>query len=259
MKTLRTYLFLTLILSCSHVLYPQSNQDANNQIQRVRIAVETPMGYTRHLLIGFTPDNAATDGFDYGYDAPNIENFPDDASWLINGDPFVTQGVGAFDDLKKYPIGLFLSNNGNVTFSLFALENFTEPIGVYIYDSLADEYNKINEVGFLAALNPGIYTDRYYLCFKDHNALDENLSVQSEEKFNFEIKYSIPNSVFTLRHNGIHNLSGISFYDLNGKKIFHQTIQSNQTSSFRVELPLSQVLLLNLQTEKGNYSRLVRF
>ncbi len=29
---------------------------AQNEIQRVRIDFETPLGYVRHLLLGFTPD-----------------------------------------------------------------------------------------------------------------------------------------------------------------------------------------------------------
>ena len=145
-------------------------------IQRVRIDLETPLGQTRQLLLGFTPDNSATDGFDYGYDAPNIDNFPDDFSWIIDNEPYIIQGVGAFQASKKYPIGFFLSNTGNVTIDLNSLENFQGPIDVFIYDAYENAYTLINDQSFTANLSSGIYTDRYYIAFDDLNS-NQNLSL----------------------------------------------------------------------------------
>ena len=95
------------------------NNTSNNQatqsstIQRVRIDFTTPTGYVRHLLLAFTSNNAASDGFDYGYDGMVADDFPDDLNWMIEDDRYVSQGVGAFDQTKKYPLGLFLTNSGN--------------------------------------------------------------------------------------------------------------------------------------------------
>jgi hypothetical protein len=97
-----------------------ANNNNNGQItqpgtiQRLRLNIVTPQGYLRQLLLGFTSDNAASDGVDYGYDALNFDDFPDDCNWVINDDRFVIQGVGAFDETKKYPLGLFLTNSGSV-------------------------------------------------------------------------------------------------------------------------------------------------
>jgi hypothetical protein len=104
----------------------QSSQTST--IQKIRINFVTPLGYTRQLLLGFTSDNSASDSFDYGYDARNIEDFPDDMNWLIDNDRYIIQGVGAFDETKKYPLGLFLTNSGSVDMSLNSLENFDSPI-----------------------------------------------------------------------------------------------------------------------------------
>ena len=45
-----------------------SSTDANTtntEVQRVRIDFVSPDLYPRYLFLGFTPDNTATDGFDY--------------------------------------------------------------------------------------------------------------------------------------------------------------------------------------------------
>ena len=55
----------------------------SQEIQRVRVDFETPLGYVRHLLLGFTPDNAASDEMDYGYDALCFDDLDDDL------DPFI--------------------------------------------------------------------------------------------------------------------------------------------------------------------------
>ena len=76
------------------------------------------------MLLGFVPNNLATDYFDYGYDAMNTESFPNDLSWLINSEPYIIQGVGDFDESKLYPLGLYLSDSGEIEISLNTLENF---------------------------------------------------------------------------------------------------------------------------------------
>lgn len=231
----------------------------NNEIKRVRLDVTLPLGYTRHLLLGFTPDNSASDDFDYGYDAPNIENFPDDASWIIAGDPYVIQGVGAFDDSKKYPLGIFLTNSGIISFSLLALENFEQPIGIYIYDSHEDYYYKINEFSYDLSLEGYDHFDRFYIAFKDHNAADSNLSTTDYDLNSLKINYHRSNSNLRISSNSPINIQKVSVFDLLGNLIFSSKYGSNNSISDYVKLPTSQVVLLKVETSAGTKSFRVLF
>lgn len=249
MKVKLTYLLLVFLLG----IPKNSFGFSNNEIQRVRIDVETPLGYVRHLLIGFTPDNAATDGFDYGYDAPNIESFPDDSSWMIEGDPYVIQGVGAFDDMKKYPIGLFLSNSGDIQFSLLALENFDQPIGVYIYDDLVNQYYRINEDNFSLNVPNGIHENRFYLAFKDHNAVDENLGVENFDFSSSQIFYHSSTSHLNIRFSQqLYNVE-LSIFNLSGKQLMSPKFYPSASiiSEF-IKLPESEIILVKLNSRMGN-------
>ena len=159
--------------------------EEEDDIQRIRINFTTPEGAIRHLLLGFTTDNAATDGVDYGYDALNSDYFPSDMSFLIDGENYVIQGVGEFNDTKVYPLHMVLGEQGNIEIGLTALENFDETIDVYIFDALEGTYTRFNEVNFQINLEAGIYSDRFFLVFQE----DATLSTIKEELKDITVRY----------------------------------------------------------------------
>ncbi|MCH7524845.1 MAG: T9SS type A sorting domain-containing protein [Bacteroidetes bacterium] len=187
----------------------ESNNNAN-EIQRVRIDFVSPDKYTRHLLLAFTPDNAATDGFDYGYDALNPDNFRNDLNWMIEEKRYIIQGVGAFDETKQYPFGLFLGDSGDIEIILTGLENFDSEIDVYIYDLFLDTYTRINDDSFKMNIDAADYLNRFFIAFQApeviENPIDddeietspivevENTSINYLNKTN-EIYIQVPNTV----------------------------------------------------------------
>ncbi|MBF8150567.1 T9SS type A sorting domain-containing protein [Winogradskyella sp. F6397] len=154
-------------------------------IRRVRINFTTPEGAVRPLLLAFTSDNEATDSFDYGFDALNSEAHPSDLSFLIEGERYVIQGVGEFDDTKEYPLDMVIAENGNVEIGLTELENFDEAIDVYIFDAVEGTYTRFNEVNFQINIDAGTYSDRFYLVFQE----DAVLSTIEEEFKDITVRY----------------------------------------------------------------------
>ncbi|WP_370392193.1 T9SS type A sorting domain-containing protein [uncultured Winogradskyella sp.] len=206
----------------------------SQEIQRVRIDFQGPEGYTRQLLLAFTPDNTATDGFDYGYDALNIENWPDDLNWLIGDDRYIIQGVGAFSVDKFYRLGMFLSNSGNTEISLNALENFNESINVYIYDAHNNSYNLLNETSLNNYLTEGNYLDRFYVVFSP----TAHLQINSQNALtNVEVDHAQIRIWYSNRYNALY-LDGIirgqsadlRIFNIKGQKVFDKSLaQRNST------------------------------
>lgn len=143
----------------------------NNTIKRIRLEVKLPDGALRPLLLAFTPNNEATEGLDYGYDAENTENFINDASFMIEDLPYVIQGTSNFDVTKQYPLGLFISTSGTVEISLKSIENFENNIDVFIYDSATEIYTNINEFDSTLTLNATDYIDRFFITFEAQDTL----------------------------------------------------------------------------------------
>ena len=155
------------------------NSTPNNQeedvIKRIRLTGITPELATRPLLLGFVPNNLATDGFDYGYDGKNSDEFaPSDMSWIIDDENYLIQGVGDFDKYKQYPLGITIATSGEIEISLTALENFTGNVNVYVYDALLGTYTKINNSSYKISLDAAEYLDRFYITFTkaQNNLLD---------------------------------------------------------------------------------------
>ncbi|MDU8886377.1 hypothetical protein RXV94_09420 [Yeosuana sp. MJ-SS3] len=241
------------------------NNTSNNQatqsstIQRVRIDFTTPTGYVRHLLLAFTTNNAASDGFDYGYDGMVADDFPDDLNWMIEDDRYVIQGVGAFDQTKKYPLGLFLTNSGNIEISLTSLENFSNTIDVFIYDTVLDTYTPINDLNFSKNISSGDYLDRFYIAFQDDNQSYENaaLSIEESETRSTIVNYLRNTNMLYVNTNSSLTIKKIEVFSILGKQLFTQ----NNINTKSIKIPLEHINtnygIVSVTTEKGILSKKV--
>jgi hypothetical protein len=174
--------------SGNSVFIRTSNQDTNETvdlIKRVRLNFTSPEGAIRPLLLGFTPNNEATENFDYGYDAKNSDDFPSDMSFIIEDEKYVIQGVGEFNEDNMYPVTIDLGITGTIEIALTDLENFEEAIDVYVYDALLGTYSRINTVNYQIALDAGTYADRYFITFKE----DATLNIEDQEFSNVIVNY----------------------------------------------------------------------
>lgn len=265
MKTF-TYLYFCMLL-CMPIYSMGSNvtntpTTSSNPIQRVRIDVITTMGYTRHLLLGFTSNNTATDGFDYGYDALNQDTYPNDSSWVIDGQAYVIQGVGAFNETKAYPIGLFLSDAGTVEFQLQALENFETDIDVFIYDAETEVVKSINDTGFLELLEAGDYLSRFYITFTDDIDMmsfpDQQLSVDAPIQSKPKINYISSTQQLQIETTSSFDIETVKLYSILGQKVKQwSNLQPNANGHWRVSLAnMSKgTYLVSVKTKTGEYKK----
>ena len=225
-------------------------------IQRIRFSFETPEGARRHLLLGFTQDNSASDGIDYGYDAPNNDGFPSDLSFAIDSKQFVIQGVGAFDISKKYPLDMTLKVKGPIEIALTDLENFDESIDVYIHDALLNTYTKINSSNFKIQLDAGNYIDRFYIAFRP----DSVLSTIDQNFKEINIKY-----LQRTKELFVKTPEGVEVKQLHLINIAGQTVKSwnvsNMNESQDLKIPVSNVsegnYILKVETKTNIYNKKV--
>ncbi|WP_460218563.1 T9SS type A sorting domain-containing protein [Psychroserpens sp. MEBiC05023] len=265
MKSL-TYICFVILLCMStndvHAFTNTNSSSTNTQVQRVRIDITTAMGYTRHLLLGFTPDNAATDGFDYGYDALNPDTYANDSSWMVGDQRCVIQGVGAFDTNKTYPLGLFLSDAGDIEFSLLGLEHFEQDITVYIYDALNSSVTPISEVNHIVSMSEGNYTNRFYVAFTDNISAmvfaNSQLSVADSKINTPEISYISSKKELQIRTSQPIDIQDIRLYSILGQKVKQwSNVASNLSGGYNLSLSnISKgTYLVSVKTKTGNFTK----
>ena len=257
-----TLLCIALFISI-HTNSMSNNSETNTtstQVQRVRIDFVSPDGYTRHLLLGFTPDDAATDGFDYGYDGPNLDNFANDLNWLIENDRYIIQGVGAFDETKHYPFGMFLSDSGDINISLTALENFDTPINVYIYDNLLDTYTQINDSNYTSTINSGEYLNRFYIAFLNTNASaseENNALLATTESMlqNTTVKYLSNTKELYINTINQNNVKQLQIYNLLGQKLSSINNINSTETKIQINAFTTNYVIVNIETDYGSIAR----
>ncbi|MGJ5641414.1 LamG-like jellyroll fold domain-containing protein, partial [Formosa sp. S-31] len=233
-----------------------SNDENESVIKRVRITASTPNNLNRHLLLAFVENGTATDAFDYGYDAKNIDLYSTDVSWNIDGANFVIQGVGDFDTTKQYPLNIVLSNKGNIDISLRVLENFEDDIDVFIYDSVTGGYTQFNNVPFSINLDAGEYNGRFFLTFTD----DDKLDVIEDELQDITINYLDNTDEIHIR-----TPSHISLKQVNLINTLGQTVKAwnatNAPLSNNCKIPVKNIsegnYIVTVKTENGSISKKV--
>lgn len=254
-----TYLCLLMFSICLIDVSPINASNSNtteyySQMQRVRLDFTMPNGYIRHLLLGFTPDNAASEGIDYGYDTPTYDNFSDDLNWMIEGQRYVIQGVGEYIETNQYPLGMFLNNGGNIEIALTSTENFSNPIEVYLFDAVLNTYTLINESSFTGEFEPGEYLDRFYIAFvnpnNNENSDDETiLSIDDQTQTIAQIKYLRYNNELKITANNL--ISRIEVYNLLGKKIISKQNIHAKEIKIKLNSVTSPYGLVRIYTKAG--------
>ena len=219
-----------------------TNRDtAEDSIQRVRLEFISPDEYSRLLLLGFVPNGEATDGIDYGYDAPISDVFDNDMCWIIEDDYYSIQGVGAFDNLKQYPLGVFLGSTGAIKISLQDLENFPEEIDVFIYDSHLGTYTQINTNDFEIMLDAGEYLNRFYIAF--HN--EDTLGTVEQTTNNTIVNYLNDTDEIFINTYGKFSIDSIQLLNILGQEVM--SWETLDESNGIVRIPVINKLAL------GNY------
>ncbi|WP_296384645.1 T9SS type A sorting domain-containing protein [Winogradskyella sp.] len=251
MRTISKLPYLLFLLFCINFSQAQS------EIQRVRIDFENTDGYTRHLLLGFVPDNSASDGFDYGYDALNNDDLEDDLNWIIDDGRYIIQGVGAFNSNKYYPLGMFLTNTGDISISLTELENFENEIDVYLYDLESNTYALLNETNFDKNLSANTYLNRFYITFSNsaHIEISNNslLSTNDNESGNLKIWHSNHNDLLHINGKTIFTDTTLSLYNMEGKKLVEEKI-TNKSYSLDTSTISKGIYIVKINSDTFSHS-----
>lgn len=248
-KVTSLYVILLLITCSFQNSYAQ-------EIQRVRIDFQSPSGYSRALLLGFTPDNAASDGMDYGYDALCPDESTEDLNWIINDQRYVIQGVGEFHDSKTYPFGLYSATSGNIQISLNALENFETPIDVFIYDAATRIFHKINATSFNTTVDSGNYFNRLFITFQNTSpppasAAYGSLSISENSLDQLLVRnLSKTKEVLIDTQSGV-RIKKVEILDVLGKKVANIKHINNSKVRIPVKHIYSKIIIVSVFTDNG--------
>ena len=228
---------------------------ANDTLMRIRLGFNSNNNYHRQVLLGFMNEKA-TSAIDYGYDAINIDEFPNDMYFLNGGKQLLIQGEGFFDPNASYPIGVKTAVEGKVSFIVDALENFNAQQPIFIYDNLTNTYNDIRNGLFEVNLPVGKDHTRFSLRFTDktlkveQNSISETIQINHIQNGNI---LEIKNKSLDLK------VENLTLYNILGQSVSTWEIENQDQQDIKIPIKSisSGVYIAKMKTLDGEISKKV--
>ncbi|SDS07993.1 T9SS type A sorting domain-containing protein [Gramella sp. MAR_2010_147] len=149
----------------------QKLEVADDTRMKIRLRYESPKKYYRQILV--TMDENTTNGFDLGYDAPMIENNPEDMYWYFDEKPYVIQGVPNFDVEQILPFAIKSKEGGEFVIKIDKTENWPSDKELYLKDKVLDTVHDILATDYIGSTEiAGEINDRFEIVFFKEKAQD---------------------------------------------------------------------------------------
>jgi hypothetical protein len=225
-------------------------------LMKIRVGFNSNNNYHRQVLLGFMNEKA-TSAIDYGYDAINIDEFPNDMYFLNGENELLIQGEGFFDASASYPIGVKTAVEGKVSFIVDAIENFSPEQTVFIYDNLTDTYNDIKSGKFEVNLPVGVNDHRFSLRFTDKTLGVVNNSIDNND---IQISHVQNGNLLEIKNNSIKaTIEKVTLYNILGQSISTWKIENQEQQDIKIPIKTvsSGVYIAKLKTSDGEISKKV--
>ena len=195
-----------------------SETSEESLMQKIRLEFNSVNGPAtkRELLLGFSEQTS--DGYDYGYEAINIETYADDLNLSLNDELATIQAYAPITDDKIVPLNLRSSGNYNYTIEITETENISDDQEIYIKDNFTGEYfNLKNELPYEFSSEVGEFSNRFEIVFKNES---ESLSQIDETIASLNFYYaSNRNKIVVLNPNNI-DVKSINVYNILGQSVY---------------------------------------
>jgi hypothetical protein len=211
-------------------------------------------GFHRQLLLGFM-NELATESFDNGYDARQIDTQPNEMTFIIPGAKLAIQGVGHFNSDSIYPLGVKSGANGIVKFTLDGTENMESNQEIYIYDSVTQEYHDIRNEAYEVSLPVGSIDDRFSLRFRNASILATGHFEPTDQIVS---NFTNSDNTFTIKNNELNlNVETVTMFNILGQSINTWDVKNDDQT--KIQIPVKNVstgtYIMKLHTTKGDISK----
>ncbi|WP_052825738.1 LamG-like jellyroll fold domain-containing protein [Neotamlana nanhaiensis] len=221
----------------------------------LRIAFNSVNTIRRQLLLAI--DEACSDGFDWGYDAKNIDKQIDDMYWLIDNEKYTIQGINNLDEQTILPLGVHTKKTGINSFALDDFKNNTNNLDVLLHDRTLDIYHNLNTGNYEVQLNKGTYLDRFEITFAQ-SSNQESLSISEAISKNIDIYFSNKNKNIVINNPKSHAINNLTVFNIIGQNVIaHHKNGNGNNIVINTKHLASGTYILKLNVENHTISKKV--
>ncbi|MGC6430310.1 MAG: LamG-like jellyroll fold domain-containing protein [Jejuia sp.] len=229
-----------------------SSKELDTRI-KLRLGFNSVNGIHRQLLA--TVDSLASEDYDWGFDAPHIDEQMDDMYWLIDDKKYTIQGIDTFDATIVIPFGIHTKTDGQNLITIDKLENFPSDKDIYLHDKELDIYHDLRESDYSINVPAGSYLNRFEITFAKSQTLSTSDIIDSN---NIEIFYSNENETIVINNPTAKNIKVIEMFSILGQSLFSLDVNSNETNiNYKATKIATGNYIIKIETEYGVISKKV--
>ncbi|MFP9117204.1 YDG domain-containing protein [Flavobacterium sp. RNTU_13] len=192
----------------------------------------------------------ATNDIDYGYDALRLEETSTLSTYTLAGDKGLTiQAKPAFNVQDVVKTGFAAPQAGTYTFAIDNKEGVFENQHIYLKDNAEGITRDLTENNYTFTTEAGTFNDRFEILYTTE-ALGTNNP--AKEQIN-AVVYKSGNTVTVNTETAL--IKGITIYDIRGAKVYSQQGINATTASVANLNVAHQVLIVEINTNKGTVSK----
>ncbi|WP_271856119.1 T9SS type A sorting domain-containing protein [Patiriisocius marinus] len=223
-------------------------EDANRLWLNVR---EESNNLSSMILIGFT--NAATEGFDVGFDTEKIGTAVSLYTHLQDGTQNLSiQSREAFDSSMTIPMGFSTYFDDELTYTI-SISNFEgneiSSATVYLIDNLLGTTTNLSEGDYTFTSSADVYNSRFTVLFEN--------SILNTNEISLSAVAIYPNPAKDVLNVASPNaeILSIEITDLRGRAVVNQLINANTVSNLDVSNLDSAIYLVTIKTVEGSITK----
>ena len=240
----------TFFRTTSDTANPTTDYTVDDRM-KFRIGLNSVNQIHRQLLL--TVDTNATENVDWGYDGALNEAQMDDMYWLIEGNKYGIQGVGAVTDQTIIPIGVSISTAGMNTITIDDLENVPDDLDIYIHDEELNIYHNIRESDYQVYLESGDYLSRFSMVFQPG---DNTLGTQEIEQSSIVVYFNATNGKIIVQNPNSLAIDQLELFNILGQSVlFDDAIKTQLYSEVETPTLSAGTYIVNLKTKGQTISK----
>ncbi|WP_298500433.1 LamG-like jellyroll fold domain-containing protein [uncultured Algibacter sp.] len=194
-------------------------------MQRMRLEFNSVSGpKTRHeLLLGFS--GYTTDGYDYGYDAENLEASNNDLNLSLDGKNMNIQAYGQITNDKVVPLNFRSSDDNTFEIRVSGIENIDSEQSIYLRDNLTGTYFDLTQgTAYSFSSEQGIFNNRFQIVFQsEQQSLSTETSTIIENNVYFQ---NTTNTLFAKKLSD--DITKLSLISMHGQSVLELTNVSRE-------------------------------
>jgi hypothetical protein len=218
----------------------------NIERNRIWLDISDSNGQSDRILFGYI--QGATMGYDSLFDTYTEVAEPMTLFSINNNEKYIIQGRELpFSVNDQVPLGVYLSNDGNYSISIAAVDGLFRTQNIYLHDQVLNIIHNLKTEPYKFFSHTGTINNRFKIIYTDNTLNNTNFELDASIQFNANSHVNIKSTKYLMKQVIVYDLLGRKlkeYKNLNNKDmILHDFSRTYTTLIIKVKLETDEYII----------------